>query len=244
MKTTERPRENSEAERRGIVLGLEGSNSTRSSRALLCSELTPREAVALQRELAPRIVRTGRPRPRTVCGVDTSIRAGHVHAALCVFSFPELEPLESVTATRPVEFPYVPGLLAFRELPALREAYAKLSEEPDLLLVDGHGLAHPRRCGIACHLGLELERPSIGCGKSLLVGEHAEPALRRGSSTLLVHRGEKIGRCLRTRDGVKPVYVSIGHHCALEPATAIVLACARRYRLPEPIRAADHLAGI
>jgi deoxyribonuclease V len=160
-----------------------------------------------------------------------------------VFSFPALEPLANATATRPVEFPYVPGLLAFRELPALLEAYAGLAEEPDLLLVDGHGLAHPRRFGIACHLGVELDRPSIGCGKSLLVGEHAEPAPRRGSSTLLLHRGERIGRCLRTRAGVRPVYVSIGHRCALEHAVSIVLACAPRYRLPEPIRAADHLAG-
>jgi len=206
-------------------------------------DLTPRAAVALQRELAPRVVRTGRPQPRTICGVDTSIRAGRVYAALCVFSFPGLEPVASATATRPVEFPYVPGLLAFRELPALREAYAMLAEEPDLLLVDGHGLAHPRRFGIACHLGVELERPSIGCGKSLLVGEHAQPGPARGASTLLVHRGERIGRCLRTREGVKPVYVSIGHRCTLEHATALVLACALRYRLPEPIRAADQLAG-
>src|SRR5262245_40173815 len=120
------------------------------------STLTPREAVARQRELAPRVVRTGHPRPRTICGVDTSIRGERVHAALCVFSFPGLELVTSVTAIRPVEFPYVPGLLAFRELPALRDAYAKLPVEPDLLLVDGHGLAHPRRFGIACHLGVEL----------------------------------------------------------------------------------------
>ena len=206
-------------------------------------ELTPRQAVALQHELAPRVVRTGRPRPRTICGMDTSVRGEKVHAALCVFSFPELELVATATAVRPVEFPYIPGLLAFRELPALCEAYAKLAEEPDLLLVDGHGLAHPRRFGIACYLGLELGRPSIGCGKSLLVGEHAEPARRRGASTLLVHRGERIGRCLRTREGVRPVYVSIGHRCELAHATTLVLACAPRHRLPEPIRAADHLAG-
>ena len=205
--------------------------------------LTPREAVARQRELAPRVVRTGRPRPRTVCGVDTSIRDEKVHAALCVFSFPALEPLASVTVVRPVEFPYVPGLLAFRELPALLEAYEELDAEPDLLLVDGHGLAHPRRFGIACHLGVVLGRPSIGCGKTLLVGEHRDPGPRRGASTALLHRGELIGRCLRTRERVKPVYVSIGHRCALEHATSLVLACASRYRLPEPIRAADHLAG-
>jgi deoxyribonuclease V len=206
-------------------------------------DLSPRAAVALQRELAARVIRTGRPRPRTVAGVDTSIRDGRVHAAVCVFSFPGLEPRSCATAVRPVEFPYVPGLLAFRELPALLEAYGELEEEPDLLLVDGHGLAHPRRCGIACHLGLELDRPAIGCGKTLLVGEHRAPGWRRGGRARLVHRGEVVGACVRTRDGVRPVYVSIGHRTDLESAVRIALACACRYRLPEPIRAADQLAG-
>jgi deoxyribonuclease V len=206
-------------------------------------ELTPTEAVALQRRLAARVVRDGRPRVRTLCGVDTSIRAELVIAALCLYSFPALEPLEAVTAVRPVEFPYVPGLLAFRELPALREAYAKLQREPDLLLVDGHGLAHPRRFGIACHLGVELDRPSIGVGKSLLVGAHRPPGPRRGAATRLVDRGEVVGTCLRTREGVKPVYVSIGHRIALPEAVRIVLAAGAGVRLPEPIRAADRLAG-
>lgn len=206
-------------------------------------DLTPKEAVALQRELAGRIVRSGTLRPRTICGLDTSVRGERVYAALCVFSFPGLELLECATAIRPVEFPYVPGLLSFRELPALLEAYRKLKAEPDLLLVDGHGLAHPRRFGIACHLGLELDRPSIGCGKTLLVGEHRWPGARRGACTRLLHEDERIGSCLRTQDGVKPIYVSIGHRCTLDSAKSIVLACARRFRLPEPIRAADHLAG-
>lgn len=206
-------------------------------------ELTPRAAVARQRVLAARVVRTGRPRVRTVLGVDTSIRAERVHAALCLFSFPELELLTSATAERPLEFPYIPGLLAFRELPALLEAYARLRATPDLLLVDGHGLAHPRRFGIACHLGLELDRPSIGCGKSLLVGEHRVPGPRRGARTQLRHRGEVVGACLRTRTGVKPVYVSIGHRIELGEAVRVVLTCARSYRLPEPIRCADQMAG-
>ncbi len=187
--------------------------------------------------------RTGRVRPRTVAGVDTSIRAERVHAAVCLFSFPELEPLETARALRPVEFPYVPGLLAFRELPALLEAYEKLSREPDLLLVDGHGLAHPRRFGIACHLGVVLDRPSIGCGKSLLVGTHRDPGPRRGAHTRLVEGGEVLGTCLRTRTGVKPVYVSIGHRIDLDAAVKLVLACARGRRLPEPVHAADRAAG-
>ncbi|HEX6885509.1 MAG TPA: endonuclease V [Planctomycetota bacterium] len=207
------------------------------------AEWTPRAAVAHQRVLAARVVRRGRPRVRSVLGMDTSVRAGRVVAALCLYSFPALEPRVSVTAERALDFPYVPGLLAYRELPALLAAYARLPEEPDLLLVDGHGLAHPRRCGIACHLGVELARPSIGCGKSLLVGTHRTPGPRRGAHTRLVHRGEVVGACLRTRSGVRPVYVSSGHRIELEAALALVLACARGFRLPEPIRAADHLAG-
>src|SRR5262245_42829048 len=205
--------------------------------------LTPAEAVLLQRELAARVVRTGRVRPRTIAGADTSIRAGRVHAALCLFSYPGLELLETARAVRPVEFPYVPGLLAFRELPALLEAATRLARAPDLLLVDGHGLAHPRRFGLACHLGLALDLPALGCGKSLLVGEFRPPGERRGSGSRLLHRGEVIGRVLRTRSAVKPVFVSIGHRIDLATAARIVLACAPRYRLPEPIRAADRLAG-
>jgi deoxyribonuclease V len=207
--------------------------------------LTPKQAVALQRELAPRIDRTLHCRePRTVAGVDTSIRAGLVHAAVCLFSFPALEWLETASAVRPVEFPYVPGLLTFRELPALCDAYERLSREPDLILVDGQGLAHPRRIGIASHLGLELDRPSVGCGKTLLVGEHRVPGERRGARTRLVHEDEVIGACLRTQTGVRPVYVSIGHRVDLPFGVRIILRCASRYRLPEPIRAADHAAGL
>ncbi len=173
--------------------------------------LSPSDAVVLQRELASRVVRANAfGEVATIAGVDTSIRNERVHAAICVFAFPSLEPLETRTSIRPVEFPYVPGLLAFREIPALLEAFEKLRERPDFLLVDGHGLAHPRRFGIACHLGVELDLPAIGCGKSLLVGEHREPAERRGSRTRLCHQGEVIGSALRTRTAVKPVYVSIG----------------------------------
>jgi deoxyribonuclease V len=207
--------------------------------------LTPREAVARQRELAGRVVRERTfARLRTVAGADTSIRAGRVHAAISVFSYPGLEPLESATAVRPADFPYIPGLLGFREVPALLAAYARLAREPDLLLVDGHGLAHPRRFGIACHLGVELDRPALGCGKTLLVGAHRPPGPKRGARARLVHRGEVVGAALRTRAGVRPVYVSIGHRIDLASALRVVLACATRFRLPEPIRAADRSAAL
>jgi deoxyribonuclease V len=151
--------------------------------------------------------------------------------------------VERSTAERAVEFPYVPGLLGFREVPCLLEAFEGLRRVPDLILVDGHGIAHPRRFGVATHLGLELGLPTVGCGKSRLVGEHREPGLRRGSRTRLVERGEVIGSCLRTRDGVRPVYVSVGHRVDLESAVRLVLRATGRYRLPEPIRAAHRTAG-
>ena len=206
---------------------------------------TPKQAVALQRELAVRVIReTTFAAPATIAGIDISVRGETARAAVVVLSFPGLEVLETATAVRPVEFPYVPGLLSFRELPSILDAYEELRIEPELLMVDGHGLAHPRRFGLACDLGVELDRPTIGCGKSRLVGEHREPGQRRGSRTQLRHRGEVIGHVLRTRDGVRPVFVSIGHRIDLETATRIVLRCARRYRLPEPTRAADRAAGL
>jgi len=205
---------------------------------------SPKEAVVLQRELAARVLpRRTFGEPRLVAGTDVSVRGGRVRAAIVVLSLPDLEVVEVATAVRPTEFPYVPGLLAFREVPVLLDAWERLEAEPDVLVVDGHGLAHPRRFGIACTLGVLLDRPAIGCGKSRLCGTHREPALRRGSRCRLVDRGEVIGKVLRTRDGVKPVFASIGHRVDLETATRLLLRWAPRYRLPEPIRAADGAAG-
>lgn len=206
--------------------------------------MTPREAIALQERLRDRVIRrrTFR-RIRLIAGVDVSVRNETSYSAVVVLKFPSLEIVESATAERPVEFPYVPGLLAFREVPVLLDAFRKLTARPDLLLVDGHGYAHPRRFGVACHLGVELDLPSIGCGKSLFVGEHRGPGVRRGSQTPLRHEGEVIGAVLRSRDNVRPIYVSIGHRIDLATAVRIVLRCCTRYRLPEPIRAADHTAG-
>ena len=208
--------------------------------------LTPREAVRMQALLRDRVrLRRPRRRPRLVAGADVAydLERKIAHAGVIVFALPGLEEIERQGASRPLTFPYVPGLLSFRESPSILDAFDRLTAHPDLILVDGHGLAHPRRFGIACHLGVELELPTIGIGKSRLGGEHREPGLPRGCRTQLKHKGEVIGTVLRTRDGVKPIYVSIGHRVDLETAVKYVLRCARRYRLPEPIRAADQLAG-
>jgi deoxyribonuclease V len=182
-------------------------------------------------------------RLKLVAGVDISIRNEQARAAIVVLRWPELEPVEQATAVRPVEFPYVPGLLAFREMPSILDAFGRLKKRPDLLLADGQGLAHPRRFGIACHLGVELDLPSIGCGKSRLIGEHREPADRRGTRAALRDKGEIIGSVVRTRAGVKPVYVSIGHRIDLAAAVRIVLRSCTKYRLPEPVRCAHRAAG-
>jgi deoxyribonuclease V len=197
-----------------------------------------------QERLRSRVVRERRfGQIAAVAGADVSVRGDRAIAALVVMTYPALELLEEVTVARPLEFPYIPGLLAFREIPALAAAFERLRTRPDVVLVDGHGLAHPRRFGVACHLGVTLDVPAIGCGKSRLVGTHAEPGPRRPSRRALRDGSETIGAALRTRSGVKPLFVSIGHRIDLDTAVRIVLRCAPRYRLPEPIRAADRLAG-
>jgi len=171
-----------------------------------------------------------------------SRRAGLTWAAAVAVRWPDLELLESVLVYRPTRFPYVPGLLSFREAPAMLDALALLSAPPDLLLVDGQGIAHPRRLGLAAHVGLLADLPTIGVAKSRLVGNAEEPARDRGAHTPLTHRGETIGAVLRTRTGTRPLYVSTGHRVALSTAVDWVLRCTPRYRLPEPIRLADALS--
>ena len=151
--------------------------------------------------------------------------------------------VEQRVASRPLTFPYVPGLLSFREAPSLLAALRKLRANPDALMCDGHGLAHPRRFGIACHLGVLVDLPSVGCAKSRLVGSHRLPAERRGARAALTDRGQKVGVVLRTRRGVKPVFVSVGHRIDAESAVALVLRCGGGYRLPEPTRLADRLVA-
>ena len=207
--------------------------------------VSPKEAIAIQRELAGRVVRRGRLRNvRRIAGVDISVdRArGLGTGAVVVLSYPELEPVEVAVEQAPLTFPYVPGLLSFREVPVLRHAFARIGGPIDLLLVDGQGLAHPRRFGLACHLGLLLDVPAIGCAKSRLIGDAGHLAETQGSRADLIDKGEPIGSVLRTRAGVKPLFVSIGHRISLPEAEGWVLRCCRGYRLPEPTRLA-HLAA-
>lgn len=207
-------------------------------------DVNPREAIAIQQHLRSLVVTETRlVTVRTVAGVDVGFRGEVAQAAVVVLRYPELEPVDYVLCQRPVTFPYVPGLLAFREGPVVMDALGRLRAEPDLLVFDGQGLAHPRRMGIATHIGVLVDRPSIGCAKSRLCGEHHQPAEARGSMARLTDGDEVIGMVVRTRDGAKPLYVSIGHKVDLETAVAYVLNCCRKYRLPEPIRYAHRVAG-
>ncbi len=205
----------------------------------------PREARAVQEALRHRVIReNGLGRIRTVAGIDVAYgRHGErTWAAVAALEMPGLTLGESVLAALPTCFPYLPGLLSFREAPAVLEALPLLSRPPDLLMVDGHGYAHPRRFGIACHIGVLTDTPTIGVAKSRLVGRHEEPGPERGDRVPLTDDGEVIGMVVRTRSGVRPVYVSIGHRIGLERAVELVLACGRGFRLPEPTRIADRLS--
>ena len=207
------------------------------------------EARALQRQLAREVVQEDRfGEIRTVAGVDLGFPRtpdGNElgRAAVVVLRWPDLALVEERVVEQPVTFPYIPGLLSFREAPVGLAAIRSLETRPDLLLVDGQGLAHPRRCGIACHLGLLLDLPTIGCAKSILTGHAEEPGPNPGDWTPLVNRGEIIGAALRTRPKTKPIYVSIGHRISLASAVALVSQCGRGYRLPEPTRLADRIAS-
>jgi deoxyribonuclease V len=208
--------------------------------------LSPREAIALQRALREHVVIEDRlDGASRVAGVDVGFEdaGATTRAAVAVLSYPGLELVESAIACRPTSFPYVPGLLSFREIPAVLDALAKLSRAPDLLLCDGQGIAHPRRIGIASHLGLILDIPSIGVGKTRLWGRHGEVPQAKGGWTPLRDGDETIGAVLRTRAGVKPVFVSAGHRVSLATAIRYVMGCVTRYKLPETTRQAHRLAS-
>ncbi len=212
-------------------------------------DLKVKEALELQGQLRSLIGRADTlalDQIRTVAGLDASYvgREGETkqgRAAVVVLSFPDLEVIEQATAVTEVAFPYVPGLLSFRESPVLLAALERLKTQPDVLLFDGQGYAHPRRFGLACHLGLYLDRPAIGCAKSRLVGTYEEPGPNRGDSAPLLDHGEVIGMVVCTKVGTRPVFVSVGYRIDLPTAVAVVLACTRGYRLPEPTRLADKL---
>ena len=207
--------------------------------------LAQQDAIKLQHQLARRVVRRSSLAPAniaTVAGVDASYRNGLATAVVVVVSVRDMRTVDWVTSSKRPGLPYISGLLCFREGPAVLDALAKLSPQPDLLIFDGQGIAHPRRFGLASHIGLLLDKPSIGCAKTRLIGSFSEPGRKKGSYTHLKDHDETIGAVVRTRDGVKPVYVSIGHRVDLLDSIRIVLQCCGRYRLPEPIRRAHQLA--
>jgi len=185
------------------------------------------------------------PSIQRVAGVDVGFESnGQItRAAVAVLSFPDLAVIEHAIARDATRFPYVPGLLSFREAPAVLEALSKLSSRPDVLLCDGQGLAHPRRFGLACHLGVVTDLASVGVAKKRLLGDHTDAPERRGTWTELRERGDVIGAVLRTRVGVKPMFVSVGHKISLKSAVQLVMACVTRYRLPETTRVAHRLAS-
>jgi deoxyribonuclease V len=207
--------------------------------------MTPAEAAAVQQQLRGQLrLQPDLVTVRRVAGVDVSFCAEMARAAVVVLSFPALEPVDRVWAQVPISFPYVPGYLSFREGPAVLAAFEKLALWPDLVLFDGQGTAHPRRLGLACHLGLFLDLPSIGCAKSRLCGTHDPPGPERGDWAPLTDGGEVIGAALRSRSGARPLYVSPGHRMDLPTALRYTLACCAGYRLPETTRWAHRLAGI
>lgn len=209
-------------------------------------DVEPNEAIAIQERLRPHLVlHDDLPEVRRIAGVDVGFEDGGAttRAAVVVLDAATLAVLDSAVARRATAFPYVPGLLSFREIPAVLDALAMLGQPPDLLLCDGHGIAHPRRMGIAAHLGLVTDIPSIGVGKSRLVGEHPPVPETRGEWVPLRHRGETIAAVLRSRARVRPIFVSPGHRVGQETAVAWVRHCLTRYRLPETTRAADKLAS-
>ena len=206
-------------------------------------DITPREAVRRQLVWRERVETQDRfGRLQFVAGADVAFdpETDLAFAGVIVYRLPELEEVERRMARRKLRFPYVPGLLSFRECPVLLAAFARLETEPDLILIDGHGRAHPRRFGIACHVGILFDKPTIGCAKSRLVGEHEEPGEKAGATSPLMLEGERLGVVLRTRDHVKPIYVTTGHRVSLDSAVGFVNQCVDGFRIPKPTREADH----
>ncbi len=209
-------------------------------------DLSPAEARRLQGELAPRVA-AGPPLDlgsvRYVAGADVSTEGNRAFATVVVLDFPGLSVVEVRGFEAALEFPYVPGLLAFREIPSVVGALEKVETAVDIVVLDAQGLAHPRRMGLASHIGLFLDVPTVGCAKTVLVGKFEEPGPEKGGATDMVHHGEIVGRALRTRERVSPVYVSVGNGIDLDSAVNLVLACCTRYRLPEPTRQAHNAAN-
>ncbi len=209
--------------------------------------LSPKDAIQLQEQLRTRVISSPLEDEtiQYVAGIDVGFpkNKATARAAIALMQYPSMALVNQSLAELPVSMPYVPGLLSFREIPVILKALEGLSITPDVLITDSQGIAHPRRFGLACHLGVLLDMPAIGCAKSILVGKHGTLPEDRGSTTDLVDRGETVGSVVRTRDGVKPVYISIGHRLDLTSAVRIILNCGGGYRLPEPTRWAHKLAS-
>jgi len=208
--------------------------------------LTVEEATAIQNQLSGEIITSDQlGEVNYVAGVDVGFEDNYAisRAAVAVLSFPELQLIEQAIARRPTNFPYIPGFLSFREVPVVLDALSQIKITPDLILCDGQGIAHPRRFGLACHLGLLITVPTIGVAKSRLIGQHEELPPEKGNWQPLRHRGEVIGAVVRSRTGVKPLYVSPGHRISLPTAIDYVMRCTPKYRLPETTRWADKLAS-
>jgi deoxyribonuclease V len=204
-------------------------------------KVTPQEAIRIQEELRERLrLRAPKESFKTIAAADVSysLADDRLYAAFLLFSYPDLKPMETASARGRVSFPYIPGLLTFREAPILLKAFSRLKGRPGLLLFDGQGIAHPRSMGIAAHMGILLDLPAIGCAKSRLFGEAAEPGLDQGNIIPLLDHGRRVGMIVRTRAGVKPVYVSPGHRMDLDVSVKIILSLCRGYRIPEPLRQA------
>jgi deoxyribonuclease V len=208
--------------------------------------MTPREAVELQKSLRERVrLAPLKKQIKTIAGADISFNkfSTVLYAGIVVMRLPSLEVIEEVGVVSETRFPYVPGLLSFRESPSVLEAWAKLKTEPDAVMFDGQGIAHPRRVGIASHVGLIINRPTLGCAKSVLVGKYEEPEEERGNWTELIDKGEVVGAALRTKTRVQPIFVSPGHLIDLEGAIRLTLESDGGYRQPEPTRRAHHLVN-
>jgi deoxyribonuclease V len=204
------------------------------------------QAIALQKSLSEKVQLVElKNHPKTIAGIDCAFSRDKKRIIACVvlLKLPGFEPIEMENATQKLTFPYIPGLLSFRESPACIAAVEKLKNEPDAFIIDGQGIAHPRRFGLACHLGLFFDKPTIGCAKSRLTGSFEEPAIEKGSYSPLKDGDEIIGAVVRTRTNVKPVFVSVGNKCLLKDAIKITLDCTTKYRIPEPTRLAHQLVS-
>ncbi len=205
--------------------------------------ITPQEAVEMQKELRQQLrLQPLQKEIKTIAGADISFNkySTTVYAGIVVMHFPSLQVIETSGITDETSFPYIPGLLAFREVPALSKAWENLNTKPDVLVLDGHGIAHPRRMGIAAHFGVVMQTPTLGCAKSLLTGKYVEPGMEAGSVSDLFHKNELIGKVLRTKKNVKPVFISPGNKISMEQSLQIILQCVRKYRIPEPTRMAHN----